>query len=59
MSSEGRLLSTEFRAISPPCGGNIPMNAHSLYWQRFVGFYFQDDWRVTPKPTLNLGLRWD
>ena len=24
-----------------------------------VAFYAQDDWRVTPKLTLNLGLRWD
>jgi len=28
--------------------------------RQFVhGTYFQDDWRVTPKLTVNLGLRWD
>jgi hypothetical protein len=25
----------------------------------FVGAYFQDDWRVTPNLSLNLGVRWE
>ena len=35
----------------------------TLYWPDFhgaeFGFYFQDDWRVSQRLTLNLGLRYD
>lgn len=24
-----------------------------------IGFYFQDDWQITPQLEINLGLRWD
>ncbi|RZU39297.1 TonB-dependent receptor [Edaphobacter modestus] len=38
-------------------GGNA--FAGSNYQRRFIGAYFQDNWKVTSKLTLNLGLRWD
>ena len=42
-----------------PNGGNEPINANGFYTQHFAAFYFQDDWRVTPRLTVNLGMRWD
>ncbi|MBK9167637.1 MAG: TonB-dependent receptor [Bryobacterales bacterium] len=27
--------------------------------QRYHGAYIQDDWKITPKFTINLGVRWD
>jgi len=42
-----------------PEGGSMVNTASAFWSQPFMGFFAQDDWRVTSKLTLNLGARWD
>ncbi len=45
--------------LGMPGGGSFPRNANSFDSQRYMGFFTQADWRLTPKLTVNVGLRWD
>jgi Carboxypeptidase regulatory-like domain len=45
--------------LGTPTGGNIDYRMFPSYLYRYFAPYIQDDWKVTRRLTLNLGLRWD
>jgi hypothetical protein len=45
--------------LGAPGAGNIDYNVFPNYDWAYAAPWIQDDWKVTPKLTLNLGLRWD
>ena len=42
-----------------PSSGYVDLNMNPAYQNHYYAFYFNDDWKVSSRLTLNLGLRWD
>ena len=42
-----------------PGGGGMASGFTTATRSKYMGWYFQDDWRVTPRLTLNLGVRYE
>lgn len=45
--------------IDGPATISSDNNAAPTFEYRYEAPYFQDDWRITPRLTVNLGVRWD
>ena len=45
--------------LGDPNGAGIKYSINPLFSQHYFSFWGQDDWKVTPKLTLNFGVRWD
>jgi hypothetical protein len=64
--ASGRSLSNtdQFNGIATvllgiPTNGSIAFNDTNYRTRPSYGFYIQDDWKVTPRITINMGLRYD
>ncbi|MCC6585457.1 MAG: TonB-dependent receptor [Bryobacterales bacterium] len=42
-----------------PSSGQVGVGAFQALQTQYYEFYFQDDWKVTSRLTLNLGMRWE
>jgi hypothetical protein len=45
--------------LGTPTSGNVGINADELISSRYIAPWAQDDWRIAPHLTINLGLRYD
>jgi hypothetical protein len=45
--------------LGTPASGSIDTNTGVSILNKYYAFFIQDDWRIAPKLTLNLGLRYE
>jgi outer membrane receptor protein involved in Fe transport len=45
--------------LGHPSSGYVDRNINPAYHHHDVALFLQEDWKVTPRFTINAGLRWD
>jgi len=45
--------------LGAPTGGTVDWNQSAYMTRPYMGFYVGDDWRIRPRLTINVGLRYD
>jgi outer membrane receptor protein involved in Fe transport len=45
--------------LGHPSSGYVDRNINPAYRNHDVALFLQEDWKVTPRFTINAGLRWD
>ena len=45
--------------LGQPSGGSINRNDNYAAHHNYYGAFIQDNWRVTPELTINMGVRWE
>ena len=58
-TGNGSTLAAFLLGLPHNSNSQFPRNADAFWSQHFTAFYAQNDWRVTSKLTINMGLRWD
>ena len=58
-TTQGDGLATFLLGLPNNNGGDLQFTFAAATASTYSGAYFQDDWKVTPKLTLNLGVRYD
>ncbi len=58
-ADQNRAQSMASFLLGVPTGGSIPIPADPAATSVYHGLFFQNDWKVHRRLTLNLGLRWE